>query len=130
MVLANNLHDNGIAGLVVSGGSETVPFGGAAGGAYRFKPTSTFIHGNWGYFNKNDQFNVRNSDTPTLSANVLSPRNGFGGALRSDCINAFCQSAFAFDINGGTPNTNVGARIVPDPNHQHIRGFPRGDAPT
>jgi len=130
MVLANNLHDNGIAGLVVSGGSETLPFCGAAGGAYRFKPTSTFIHGNWGYFNKNDQFNVRNSDTTTLSANVLSPRNGFGGVLRSDCINAFCQSAFAFDINGGTPNTNVGARIVANTNHENIRGFQSDDAAT
>src|SRR5258708_11982479 len=115
MVLANNLHDNGIAGLVVSGGSETLPFCGAAGGAYRFKPTSTFIHGNWGYFNKNDQFNVRNSDTTTLSANVLSPRNAFGGALRSDCINPFCQTAFPSDSNAAPPNPTTGPPPSPHP---------------
>lgn len=128
MLLGNNLHAQNIAGIVVSGGSETLPFCTANSGEYQFKPTSTYIHGNYLYYNKNDQLTIRNSDLTTISANMMAPRNGFGGALRTDCINSYCQSAFSFDANNGSNNT--GARIVANINHDNIRGFQSDDGAT
>ena len=127
MILGNKLNDNGIAGIVVSGGLETndlcfIP-------AFKTKPVSTFLQSNNVFYNRLDQVFVRSSDNTEISRNFMSPRNGFGGALRADCTSAFCQSAITFDTDGNTPNTN-GARIVANTNHENIRGFQSDDGKT
>ena len=120
MVLGNVLHNNGIAGVVLSGGSETHPFCTAASNTFQDRPTNNFIQSNSAYYNRNDQFNVRDADSTEIDRNVLFPRNGFGGALRSDCQSQFCQSAFTADANISGSN---GLRIAANTSDGNIRGF-------
>ena len=126
MLLGNVLHNNYISGVVISGGAEAAPFCSAQGGAFQFKPTSTFIVSNYAYFNRNDQFFVRNSDNTTIASNVASVFNGLGGP-NVGC-NPFCPGAFVFDFNNG--GTNQGARIVGNTNHEGVRGIISDDGVT
>ena len=121
MLLGNNLHNNGITGILFSGGTETHPFCTVAGGAYRGKPTNSYVQSNAAYYNKNDQIFIRSSDSTQLSRNYASRRNGVGGALRPECQTAVCQSAFTLDGTAGLPS--VGASFAANINHENIRGF-------
>ena len=127
MVLGNKLHHNGILGLLVSGGTETHGDCSVAGGAYRGKPTSTFVMSNAAYFNKSDQLQFRSSDNTEIARNHLNRRDGLGGTQHPDCLTAGCQSAITFDILGAP---NVGARIVANIAHELGRGFWSDDGAT
>ena len=105
MLLANNLHNNRLAGIVVSGGAETPPF--CSNPAYQQKPTSNFLQSNSAYYNGNEQLVIRSSNSTTVASNVMSGKNGFGGASQA-CATTGCQAAFALE---GDPANSAATSI-------------------
>ena len=125
MLLANNLHDNRLAGIVVSGGAETPPYCPIP--AYQQKPTANFLHSNNAYYNGNEQVVVRSSDSTDLSSNFLSAKNGFGGAAQT-CVTSGCQAAFALE---GDPAdalaTSNGVIVAANTSSDNQRGIQNDD---
>jgi hypothetical protein len=128
MILGNKLHHNGIVGLLLSVGTETHGDCTVAGGAYRTKPTSTFVMSNAAYFNKSDQLQFRNSDNTEIARNHLNRRDGLGGTQHPDCLTAGCQSAFTFDTSEAVPT--LARASSPTSSHELGRGFWSDDGQT
>ena len=125
MLQANRMYDNGIAGLVVSGGTESLPF--CSIGAYQVKPNNNYTQSNSAFFNRGDQLFFRNSDNNWVTRNYTSPRNGFGGPMRNDCDSAFCQSAYTIQTDASAPSSS-GFRFFANTNHENIRGLQSDDS--
>jgi hypothetical protein len=127
MVQGNLLYDNGIAGIVLSGGSEVL--GSCSSVANQPKPVATFLKNNNAFFNRTDQLHIRNADSTEIAGNYTSPKLGFQGPLRSDCqIPPYCTSFLTLDSNNGS--NNVGVRVVGNTNDQNIRGVQQDDGQT
>lgn len=127
MVLANTTYGNGIAGVMVSGGTETP--GDCANLGY-LKPNYNYAISNAAFFNKNDQTFFRDVDNTTVARNFVSPRNGVAGALAGPCVTEHCQSGIGFDSNLPASTGNVNMRVVANTNHENIRGFDSFDGKT
>ncbi|MBK7660170.1 MAG: right-handed parallel beta-helix repeat-containing protein [Betaproteobacteria bacterium] len=130
MVLGNTFTNNGIVGTFVSGGTETLGNCTAGGGAFRVKPTSTFVLSNANTFNVNDQMVVRNADNTYVARNFSSPRANFGGATQACLDNATCQAAYSIETDGTSPTyappasgNNSGTSIVNNTSVDNKRGI-------
>jgi len=124
MLLANNLHNNRLAGIVVSGGAETPDFCPIP--AYQQKPTANFLHSNNAYYNGNEQLVVRSSDSTAVTSNFMSGKNGFGGASQA-CATAGCQAAFALEGDpANTAATSSGLLVAANTSLDNPRGI-QGD---
>lgn len=124
MVLGNKFYNNGIVGVLVSGGQEALDNCSPAGSpAFQQKPQFNFIKSNAIFFNRNDQLVVRNSDVTEISRNFESPNKGLGGALQS-CTNPACQAAYSLEVDS-TPgyNTTSGVRVLANTSLNNARGL-------
>jgi parallel beta helix pectate lyase-like protein len=135
MVLANNLHNNGITGFLLSGGQEVLN-GFCPIPAYQVKPVSTFVQSNSAFFNKRDQTFFRSADTTQVTRNFMSPHNGFAGPLRTDpCVTPSCQSAITLDAAAGASTAGYsltlnGMRIAANTNHDNLLGLSSDNTST
>jgi hypothetical protein len=125
LLLGNKLHDNRLAGIVVSGGKETeAPY--CTIPAYINKPTATYLRNNFAFYNGNEQVVVRKSNTTDLSLNFFSSTNGYGGAAAA-CVTSGCQAAFAFEGDPADPAaTSAGVRVANNISADNQRGI-QGD---
>jgi hypothetical protein len=124
MLLANSLHNNRLAGIVVSGGEETPPY--CAIPAFQQKPSANFLQSNNIFFNGNEQVVIRASDSTQLTSNFMSSKNGFGGASQA-CVTSGCQAAFA--LEGDPANaaaTSSGVLVAANTSADNQRGI-QGD---
>ena len=120
MVLGNLLYNNGISGIFVSGGQESLDNCPAA---QQQKPNNNFLQSNANYFNKNDQMVIRDADNTYISRSFFSANNGLGGAAQA-CTNAACQSAWSIETDGTAGrNTNTGTKILANTTLNNSRGI-------
>ena len=125
MLLANSLHNNRLAGIVVSGGAGNPPF--CANPAYQQKPTANFLHSNNIYYNGNEQVVVRSSDSTDISLNFMSAKNGFGGAAQA-CVTTGCQAAFALEGDpADSAATSNGVIVAANTSSDNQRGIQNDD---
>jgi len=124
IILGNAMHNNAIAGLFVSGDSNTPAFCPAASATFQnVQPVDTFIKSNYIYFNLHDGAVIRDAAATEFSSNIVSAHNGLGGAIRANGTDMLGQSMLAFQSDSRAGFASNGLQVFANASHDNVRGF-------
>src|SRR6185437_15387939 len=123
-VVAFMTRSNAIAGLFVSGDSNTPAFCPAASATFQnVQPVDTFIKSNYIYFNLHDGAVIRDAAATEFSSNIVSAHNGLGGAIRANGTDMLGQSMLAFQSDSRAGFASNGLQVFANASHDNVRGF-------